>query len=337
MSPLAGNDDSAKNNLNFEYLSEKEIFDMSNIYTSADQLIGNTPLLELTHLEEAYGLKAAILAKLEYLNPAGSVKDRIAKAMIDDAEQKGLLKKGSVIIEPTSGNTGIGLASVAAARGYRIIIVMPETMSVERRQLMKAYGAELVLTEGAKGMKGAISKADELAKEIPNSFVPGQFVNPANPKAHFETTGPEIWEDTDGKVDIFVAGVGTGGTITGTGKFLKSKNPNVKVVAVEPQTSAVLSTGVAGPHKIQGIGAGFVPEVLDTKVYDEIIAVDNDDAFKTGKEFGRREGVLVGISSGAAIWAAIELAKRPENEGKTIVVLLPDTGDRYLSTPLFAD
>ena len=337
MSPLAGNDDSAKNNLNFEYLSEKEIFDMSNIYTSADQLIGNTPLLELTHLEEAYGLKAAILAKLEYLNPAGSVKDRIAKAMIDDAEQKGLLKKGSVIIEPTSGNTGIGLASVAAARGYRIIIVMPETMSVERRQLMKAYGAELVLTEGAKGMKGAIAKADELAREIPNSFVPGQFVNPANPKAHFETTGPEIWADTDGKVDIFVAGVGTGGTITGTGKFLKSKNPNVKVVAVEPKTSAVLSTGVAGPHKIQGIGAGFVPEVLDTKVYDEIIAVDNDDAFKTGKEFGHREGVLVGISSGAAIWAAIELAKRPENEGKTIVVLLPDTGDRYLSTPLFAD
>ena len=310
---------------------------MSNIYTSADQLIGNTPLLELTHLEEAYGLKAAILAKLEYLNPAGSVKDRIAKAMIDDAEQKGLLKKGSVIIEPTSGNTGIGLASVAAARGYRIIIVMPETMSVERRQLMKAYGAELVLTEGAKGMKGAIAKAAELAKEIPNSFVPGQFVNAANPKAHFETTGPEIWADTDGKVDIFVAGVGTGGTITGTGKFLKSKNPNVKVVAVEPKTSAVLSTGVAGPHKIQGIGAGFVPEVLDTKVYDEIIAVDNDDAFKTGKEFGRREGVLVGISSGAAIWAAIELAKRPENEGKTIVVLLPDTGDRYLSTPLFAD
>ena len=337
MSPLAGNDDSAKNNLNFEYLSEKEIFDMSNIYTSADQLIGNTPLLELTHLEEAYGLKAAILAKLEYLNPAGSVKDRIAKAMIDDAEQNGLLKKGSVIIEPTSGNTGIGLASVAAARGYRIIIVMPETMSIERRQLMKAYGAELVLTEGAKGMKGAIAKADELAKEIPNSFVPGQFVNPANPKAHFETTGPEIWADTDGKVDIFVAGVGTGGTITGTGKFLKSKNPNVKVVAVEPKTSAVLSTGVAGPHKIQGIGAGFVPEVLDTQVYDEIIAVDNDDAFKTGKEFGRREGVLVGISSGAAVWAAIELAKRPENEGKTIVVLLPDTGDRYLSTPLFAD
>ena len=310
---------------------------MSKIYTSADQLIGKTPLLELTHLEKAYGLKAKILAKLEYFNPAGSVKDRIAKAMIDDAEKKGLLKEGSVIIEPTSGNTGIGLASVAAARGYRIIIVMPETMSVERRQLMKAYGAELVLTEGAKGMKGAIAKADELAKEIPNSFIPGQFVNPANPKAHFETTGPEIWEDTDGKVDYFVAGVGTGGTITGTGKFLKSKNPAVKVVAVEPKTSAVLSTGVAGPHKIQGIGAGFVPDVLDTKVYDEIIPVDNDDAFKTGKEFGRREGVLVGISSGAAVWAAIELAKRPENEGKTIVVLLPDTGDRYLSTPLFAD
>lgn len=310
---------------------------MSNVYTSADQLIGRTPLLELTHIEKAEGLKAHIYGKLEYFNPAGSVKDRIAKAMIDDAEAKGALKAGSVIIEPTSGNTGIGLASVAAARGYRIIIVMPETMSVERRQLMKAYGAELVLTEGAKGMKGAIAKADELAKEIPDSFVPGQFVNPANPKAHFETTGPEIWADTDGKVDIFVAGVGTGGTITGTGKFLKSKNPNVKVVAVEPKTSAVLSTGVAGPHKIQGIGAGFVPEVLDTKVYDEIIAVDNDDAFKTGKEFGRREGVLVGISSGAAIWAAIELAKRPENEGKTIVVLLPDTGDRYLSTPLFAD
>ena len=310
---------------------------MSKIYTSADQLIGKTPLLELTHIEKAHDLKAKILAKLEYFNPAGSVKDRIAKAMIDDAEQKGLLKEGSVIIEPTSGNTGIGLASVAAARGYRIIIVMPETMSVERRQLMKAYGAELVLTEGAKGMKGAIAKADELAKEIPNSFVPGQFVNPANPKAHFETTGPEIWEDTDGKVDYFVAGVGTGGTITGTGEFLKSKNPAVKVVAVEPKTSAVLSTGVAGPHKIQGIGAGFVPDVLDTKVYDEIIPVDNDDAFKTGKEFGRREGVLVGISSGAAVWAAIELAKRPENEGKTIVVLLPDTGDRYLSTPLFAD
>ena len=310
---------------------------MSKIYTSADQLIGKTPLLELTHIEKAHDLKAKILAKLEYFNPAGSVKDRIAKAMIDDAEQKGLLKEGSVIIEPTSGNTGIGLASVAAARGYRIIIVMPETMSVERRQLMKAYGAELVLTEGAKGMKGAIAKADELAKEIPNSFIPGQFVNPANPKAHFETTGPEIWEDTDGKVDYFVAGVGTGGTITGTGEFLKSKNPAVKVVAVEPKTSAVLSTGVAGPHKIQGIGAGFVPDVLDTKVYDEIIPVDNDDAFQTGKEFGRREGVLVGISSGAAVWAAIELAKRTENAGKTIVVLLPDTGDRYLSTPLFAD
>ena len=310
---------------------------MSKIYTSADQLIGKTPLLELTHIEKAHDLKAKILAKLEYFNPAGSVKDRIAKAMIDDAEQKGLLKVGSVIIEPTSGNTGIGLASVAAARGYRIIIVMPETMSVERRQLMKAYGAELVLTEGAKGMKGAIAKADELAKEIPNSFVPGQFVNPANPRAHFETTGPEIWEDTDGKVDYFVAGVGTGGTITGTGEFLKSKNPAVKVVAVEPKTSAVLSTGVAGPHKIQGIGAGFVPDVLDTKVYDEIIPVDNDDAFQTGKEFGRREGVLVGISSGAAVWAAIELAKRTENAGKTIVVLLPDTGDRYLSTPLFAD
>ncbi len=310
---------------------------MSKIYTSADQLIGKTPLLELTHIEKAHDLKAKILAKLEYFNPAGSVKDRIAKAMIDDAEQKGLLREGSVIIEPTSGNTGIGLASVAAARGYRIIIVMPETMSVERRQLMKAYGAELVLTEGAKGMKGAIAKADELAKEIPNSFVPGQFVNPANPRAHFETTGPEIWEDTDGKVDYFVAGVGTGGTITGTGEFLKSKNPAVKVVAVEPKTSAVLSTGVAGPHKIQGIGAGFVPDVLDTKVYDEIIPVDNDDAFQTGKEFGRREGVLVGISSGAAVWAAIELAKRTENAGKTIVVLLPDTGDRYLSTPLFQD
>ena len=310
---------------------------MSKIYTSADQLIGKTPLLELTHIEKTHDLKAKILAKLEYFNPAGSVKDRIAKAMIDDAEQKGLLKEGSVIIEPTSGNTGIGLASVAAARGYRIIIVMPETMSVERRQLMKAYGAELVLTEGAKGMKGAIAKADELAKAIPNSFVPGQFVNPANPRAHFETTGPEIWEDTDGKVDYFVAGVGTGGTITGTGEFLKSKNPAVKVVAVEPKTSAVLSTGVAGPHKIQGIGAGFVPDVLDTKVYDEIIPVDNDDAFQTGKEFGRREGVLVGISSGAAVWAAIELAKRTENAGKTIVVLLPDTGDRYLSTPLFAD
>ncbi len=310
---------------------------MSTIYTSADQLIGRTPLLELTHIEKAHDLKAKIVAKLEYFNPAGSVKDRIAKAMIDDAEAKGLLKPGSVIIEPTSGNTGISLASVAAARGYRIIIVMPETMSVERRQLMKAYGAELVLTEGAKGMKGAIAKADELAKEIPNSFVAGQFVNPANPKAHYETTGPEIWADTDGKVDFFVAGVGTGGTITGTGRFLKEKNPAVKVVAVEPKTSAVLSTGVAGSHKIQGIGAGFVPDVLDTKIYDEIIPVDNDDAFAVGKEMGHREGVLVGISSGAALWAAIELAKRPENAGKTIVVLLPDTGDRYLSTPLFAD
>ncbi len=310
---------------------------MANIYTSADQLIGKTPLLELTNVEKKFGLKAKILAKLEYFNPAGSVKDRIAKAMIDTAEANGQLKPDSVIIEPTSGNTGIGLASVAAARGYRIIIVMPETMSVERRQLMKAYGAELVLTEGAKGMKGAIAKADELAKEIPNAFVTGQFVNPANPKAHFETTGPEIWEDTDGKVDYFVAGVGTGGTITGTGKFLKSKNPDVKVVAVEPASSAVLSTGVAGAHKIQGIGAGFVPEVLDTKIYDEIIPVSNDDAFATGKEIGKNEGVLVGISSGAAAWAAIELAKRPENEGKTIVVLLPDTGDRYLSTPLFAD
>ena len=310
---------------------------MSNIYTSADQLIGKTPLLELTHIEKAHDLKAKIVAKLEYFNPAGSVKDRIAKAMIDDAEAKGLLKEGSVIIEPTSGNTGIGLASVAAARGYRIIIVMPETMSVERRQLMKAYGAELVLTEGAKGMKGAIAKADELAREIPNSFVPGQFVNPANPKAHFETTGPEIWADTDGKVDYFVAGVGTGGTVTGVGQYLKSRNPAVKVVAVEPKSSAVLSTGVAGSHKIQGIGAGFVPDVLDTKVYDEIIPVDNDDAFKLGKEVGHSEGVLVGISSGAALWAAIELAKRPENEGKTIVALLPDTGDRYLSTPLFAD
>ena len=310
---------------------------MSAIYTSADQLIGHTPLLELTHIEKAHGLKAKILAKLEYFNPAGSVKDRIAKAMVDDAEAKGLLKPGSVIIEPTSGNTGIGLASVAAARGYRIIIVMPETMSVERRQLMKAYGAELVLTEGAKGMKGAIAKADELAKEIPGSFVAGQFVNPANPKAHYETTGPEIWADTDGQVDIFVAGVGTGGTITGTGKFLKEQKSDVKVVAVEPKTSAVLSTGVAGSHKIQGIGAGFVPDVLDTHIYDEIIPVDNDDAFSVGKEVGTREGVLVGISSGAALWAAIELAKRPENAGKNIVVLLPDTGDRYLSTPLFAD
>lgn len=310
---------------------------MANIYTSADQLIGKTPLLELTHIEKKLGLKAKILAKLEYFNPAGSVKDRIAKAMIDAAEKSGQLKPGSVIIEPTSGNTGIGLASVAAARGYRIIIVMPETMSVERRQLMKAYGAELVLTEGAKGMKGAIAKADELAKEIPGAFVTGQFVNPANPQAHFETTGPEIWADTDGAVDYFVAGVGTGGTITGTGRYLKSQNPDVKVVAVEPASSAVLSTGVAGPHKIQGIGAGFVPDVLDTKIYDEIIPVSNDDAFAAGKEIGKNEGVLVGISSGAAVWAAIELAKRPENEGKTIVVLLPDTGDRYLSTPLFAD
>ena len=310
---------------------------MSRIYTSADQLIGRTPLLELTHIEKELGLKAKILAKLEYFNPAGSVKDRIAKAMIDDAEKKGLLKEGSVIIEPTSGNTGIGLASVAAARGYRIIIVMPDSMSVERRQLMKAYGAELVLTEGAKGMKGAIARAEELAKEIPNSFLPGQFVNPANPRAHFETTGPEIYEDTDGKVDYFVAGVGTGGTITGTGEYLKSKNPAIRVVAVEPKTSAVLSMGVAGPHKIQGIGAGFVPQVLDTKVYDEIIPVDNDDAFTTGRLVGRKEGVLVGISSGAALWAAIELAKRPDSEGKTIVVLMPDTGDRYLSTPLFAE
>ena len=310
---------------------------MSKIYTSADQLIGHTPLMELTHIEKNENLAAKVLAKLEYFNPAGSVKDRIAKAMIDDAEAKGVLKPGSVIIEPTSGNTGIGLASVAAARGYRIIIVMPETMSVERRQLMKAYGAELVLTEGAKGMKGAIAKAEELSHEIPNSFVPGQFVNAANPKAHFETTGPEIYEDTDGKVDIFVAGLGTGGTITGVGQYLKSKLPNVKVVAVEPATSAVLSTGVAGAHKIQGIGAGFVPEVLDTKVYDEIIPVSNEDAFATGRMIGRSEGVLVGISSGAAVWAAIQLAKRPENAGKNIVVLLPDTGDRYLSTPMFAD
>ena len=310
---------------------------MSKIFTSADQLIGHTPLMELTNIEKKHGLRAKLLAKLEYFNPAGSVKDRIAKAMIDDAEAKGLLKPGSVIIEPTSGNTGIGLASVAAARGYRIIIVMPETMSVERRQIMKAYGAELVLTEGAKGMKGAIAKAEELSKEILNSFIPGQFVNPANPKAHFETTGPEIFDDTDGKVDIFVAGVGTGGTITGVGQYLKSRNPSVKVVAVEPKSSAVLSTGVAGPHKIQGIGAGFVPDVLDTKVYDEIIPVTNEDAFAAGKEIGRSEGVLVGISSGAALWAGIDLAKRPENAGKTIVVLLPDTGDRYLSTPLFAD
>ena len=310
---------------------------MSKIYTSADQLIGRTPLLELSHLEKQYNLEAKILAKLEYFNPAGSVKDRIAKAMIDDAEKKGLLKEGSVIIEPTSGNTGIGLASVAAARGYRIIIVMPETMSVERRQLMKAYGAELVLTEGAKGMKGAIAKAEELSHEIPGAFIPGQFVNPANPAVHKATTGPEIWEDTDGKVDIFVAGVGTGGTITGTGAYLKEQNPNIRVVAVEPASSPVLSRGTAGPHKIQGIGAGFVPDVLDTKIYDEIIPVENEDAFATGRAIGHAEGVLVGISSGAAVHAAIELAKRPENRGKTIVVLLPDTGDRYLSTPLFAD
>lgn len=310
---------------------------MSNIYTSADKLIGKTPLLELTHIEKIYNLKARVVAKLEYFNPAGSVKDRIAKAMIDEAEASGKLKAGAVIIEPTSGNTGIGLASVAAARGYRIILTMPETMSVERRQLIKAYGAEIVLTDGAKGMKGAIEKANELAQEIPNSFIPGQFINPANPTAHREHTGPEIWEDTDGKVDIFVAGVGTGGTITGTGEYLKSKNPNVKVVAVEPATSAVLSTGVAGPHKIQGIGAGFVPDVLNTDVYDEIVAVSNEDAFSVSKAIGKSEGILVGISSGAAAFAAIELAKRPENEGKTIVVLLPDTGDRYLSTPLFSD
>lgn len=310
---------------------------MAKIYTSADQLIGRTPLLELTHLEQEYGLKAKLYAKMEYFNPAGSVKDRVAKMMLDDAEKEGKLTKDSVIIEPTSGNTGIGLASVAATRGYRIIIVMPDTMSVERRQLMKAYGAELVLSEGAKGMKGAIAKANELAEEIPNSFIPGQFVNPSNPKAHYETTGPEIWEDTDGNVDYFVAGVGTGGTVTGVGKYLKEKNPAVKVVAVEPATSAVLSTGVAGAHKIQGIGAGFVPEILDTTIYDEIIPVANEDAFALGKKIGTSEGVLVGISSGAAVWAALEVAKRPENAGKSIVVLLPDTGDRYLSTPLFAE
>ena len=305
------------------------------IYTSADQLIGKTPLLELTHIEKELGLQARLLAKLEYFNPAGSVKDRVAKAMLDDAEAKGILKPDTVIIEPTSGNTGIGLASVAAARGYRLIIVMPDTMSIERRQLMKAYGAELVLSDGSKGMSGAIAKANELAKLYPNSFIAGQFVNPANPKAHFETTGPEIYEDTEGNVDVFVAGVGTGGTITGVGKYLKSKKPSVKIVAVEPASSAVLSTGNAGPHKIQGIGAGFIPEVLDTSIYDEIIAVSNDDAFTTGKNLGKKEGILTGISSGAALWAAIEIAKRPESKGKTIVVLLPDTGDRYLSTPLF--
>lgn len=310
---------------------------MANIYTSADQLIGKTPLLELSHIEKEFDLKAKIYAKLEYFNPAGSVKDRVAKAILDDAEEKGILKEGTTIIEPTSGNTGIGLASVAAARGYKIIIVMPDTMSVERRQIIKAYGAELVLTEGAKGMKGAIAKAEELNKEIPNSFIAGQFVNPANPKAHIETTGPEIFEDTDGDIDFFVAGVGTGGTVTGVGEYLKSKKADIKVVAVEPETSAVLSTGVAGAHKIQGIGAGFVPDVLNTKVYDEIIPVPNEAAFATGKLIGRKEGVLVGISSGAATWAAIEIAKRPENAGKKIVVLLPDTGDRYLSTPLFQD
>ena len=310
---------------------------MSNIYKSADQLIGKTPLMEMTHIEKENDLKATLLAKLEYFNPAGSVKDRIAKAIIDDAEKKGILKAGATLIEPTSGNTGIGLASVAAARGYKLIITMPETMSVERRQLMKAYGADIILTDGAKGMKGAIEKAEELAKDIPGSFIPGQFVNPANPKAHYTTTGPEIWDDTDGKVDIFVAGVGTGGTITGTGEYLKEKNKNVKVVAVEPASSPVLSTGKSGSHKIQGIGAGFVPDVLNTKIYDEIITVTNEDAFATGKSVGRSEGILVGISSGAALWAGIEIAKRPENEGKTIVVLLPDTGDRYLSTPLFED
>ena len=310
---------------------------MANIYTSADQLIGNTPLLELTHIEREEGLQARILAKLEYFNPAGSVKDRIGKAMIDDAEKSGKLTPGATIIEPTSGNTGIGLAAVAAARGYRIIIVMPETMSVERRQLMRAYGAELELTEGAKGMKGAIERAEQLSREIPNSFVAGQFVNPANPRAHYETTGPEIWRDTDGKVDIFVSGVGTGGTLTGTGRYLREQKPDVKLVAVEPADSPVLSEGRAGSHKIQGIGAGFVPEVLDTKLYDEVVTVTNENAFATGKRIGRTEGVLVGISSGAAVWAAVELAKRPENKGKTIVVLLPDTGDRYLSTPMFAD
>lgn len=310
---------------------------MSKIYTSADQLVGKTPLMELTHIEKEYALEAKILAKLEYFNPAGSVKDRIAKSMLDDAEQRGILKPDSVIIEPTSGNTGIGLAAIAAAKGYRIIIVMPETMSVERRQLMKAYGAELVLTDGAKGMKGAIAKAEELSQEIPNSFVPGQFVNPANPAVHEATTGPEIWEDTDGNVDIFVAGVGTGGTVTGVGSYLKGKNAEIKVVAVEPAASPVLSKGTPGVHKIQGIGAGFVPEVLNTEIYDEIIPVENEDAFATGKQIGRSEGVLVGISSGAALWAAIQLAKRPENKGKTIVALLPDTGERYLSTPMFAD
>ena len=310
---------------------------MSKIYTSADQLIGHTPLLELVHMEKDYGLEARILAKLEYFNPAGSVKDRVAKSMVDDAESKGLLKPGSVIIEPTSGNTGIGLASVAAARGYRIIIVMPETMSIERRQIMKAYGAELVLTDGTKGMKGAIEKAEELSKEIPDSFIPGQFVNPANPAAHKASTGPEIWEDTEGTVDIFVAGIGTGGTITGVGQFLKSKKPSVKIVGIEPASSPILTKGISGSHKIQGIGAGFIPEVLDTKIYDEIIPVENEDAFAVGKQIGKSEGILVGISSGAALWAAIQLAKRPENKGKNIVVLLPDTGDRYLSTPLFAD